>query len=90
MLYCRRPVDAAPAHGPEIDDVTEQEHMFGRIRFQKIQQVVGLAGFCAQMNVGEKDGTDLAHRHTGAGVREPKQQGFRSVGVGLSKSRSMP
>jgi hypothetical protein len=47
-------MDAA-AHRPEVDDVANQKGLFRRIFTEKIKETLGLAGACAEVNVGEKN-----------------------------------
>ena len=59
----RGPVDAA-AHGPEVDDVADEEEVVGLVLAQEFEQAFGLARARAEMDVREKDRTNLRHRFT--------------------------
>jgi hypothetical protein len=61
----RGPVDAA-VHGPEIDDVADQEQVFAFVVAQEIEQAFGLAAAGAEMDVGDEDRADL---HQSGGKR---------------------
>ena len=58
-----RPVDAA-AHGPEIDDVADQESLLGGIFTQEIEQLIGLAGSGTEVDVRQENGSNLGHAPT--------------------------
>jgi hypothetical protein len=47
--------DDAPAHGPEIDNVTDEENVLGHVAAQELQQAIGLTGSRSQMDVGKKN-----------------------------------
>ena len=47
--------DDAPAHGPEVDNVTDEENVLGHVAAQELEQTIGLTGSRTQMDVGEKD-----------------------------------
>ena len=71
------PADAAP-HRPEIDDVADQESLFGRVFAQEIEQTLRLARPGAEVDVGEKDGSDLGHGPTiGPAHDRPVTAGLR-------------
>jgi hypothetical protein len=53
--------DDASAHGPEIDDVADQEEVVRRVLAQEVEQPFRLAGAGAQVDVGEEDGSDRRH-----------------------------
>ena len=56
------------AHGPEIDDVADEEDVVGGVMAQEFKQTVGLARTRAKVDVGEKDRTDRRHAaHLAAG-----------------------
>jgi hypothetical protein len=59
---------ATPIHGPQVNNVTQQEDVFGRVGFEELQQVLGLAGLGAQVDIGQKDRPDLLHSHAVAAV----------------------
>ena len=50
-----RPVHAAAAHRPEIDDVAEQKQVLGLVGFEKLEQPLRLAGARPQVHVGDED-----------------------------------
>ena len=50
----RHPADPA-VHRPEVDDVADQVGVLGRVLAQEFDQVIGLAGTGAEMDVGEKE-----------------------------------
>ncbi len=68
-ILCRAPVDTA-AHGPEIDDVADQEDLFGCVFAQKIEKPFGLACPGTEVDVGEENGADLDHGTTLMGADE--------------------
>jgi len=57
-----RPVHAAPAHRPEIDDVAEQKQVLGLVGLEKFEQALGLAGARPQVHVGDEDGPHAPRR----------------------------
>ena len=61
-----RPVHAAPAHRPEIDDVPDQEQVLRLVGFQEVEQAVSLARRRPEVDVGEEQRPDaLWHRIDG-------------------------
>ena len=61
-VHRRRPVHAALAHGPEVDDVADQEQVLGVVFLEEIEQPVRLAGARAEVDVGQKDRAYPSHR----------------------------
>ena len=55
----RGPVDAAAAHRPEVEDVTDEEQVLGLVGPQEIQQPLGLARRRAEVDIRQEDCTDV-------------------------------
>ncbi len=53
-ILCGRPCQAA-THRPEIDDIADQEQIFGFVFLQEFQQAFSLTCPRSQMNIGDKD-----------------------------------
>jgi hypothetical protein len=54
-------MNSAPIHRPQVNNVAEQEYVFGRVLFQKFQQVMGLASLGSEVYVRQEDRADLLH-----------------------------
>ena len=82
-VLIRRPVDAAAIHGPQINDVAEQEDVLGRIFFQELKEMVRLTRFGTQVDVGQEDRANQLHVLAQSRYRADADRGFMAMHIGF-------